>query len=58
MSFCMYFCFIVLQESVEVLAEDAQSKRGDVLERTGGDTGRYRACGVPESNGPAFQTAG
>ena len=43
---------------VEVLAEDPQSKRGDVPERVGGDPGRHRAVGVRQSHGAALPTAG
>lgn len=43
--------------AAEVLAEDSQSKGGDVPERAGGDPGRHRALGVRQSPGAALQTA-
>lgn len=44
--------------SVKVLAKNSQSKRGDVPERAGGDSGRHRAIRVCQSPRAALQTVG
>lgn len=47
---------IILQSTIEVLAQNALAQRGDVPQRDGGDPRRDRAGGVSEDHGSTVQT--
>lgn len=56
----LILCVCVCADShgfIKVLAKDSQSKRGDVSQRTGGDTGRHRAFRVCEGHGAPLPSA-